>query len=236
MRAAITGSLLATAIVVCLLTVAMGRSEATASRLQPLPSSEVFLKPAEVASVENVSYPTNTTVGGVVVLDLSLTEKAQLTEAGALLDIPALTSPAASAVQTWKFRPASTADMAVPSAMTVAFVYRPPVSIWNPPPFSAALPNPASSTNAVLPAGILSVAYADYPPNSVASGAVIVQVALDASGKIEDTKILRRIADLDRLVLAAVKDWKFQAAQFQGESVKSNVVIVFVFAQPVVVP
>ena len=88
----------------------------------------------------------------------------------------------------------------------------------------------------IVIAGILSVAYADYPPNSVASGAVIVQVALDASGKIEDTKILRRIADLDRLVLAAVKDWKFQAAQFQGESVKSNVVIVFVFAQPVVVP
>ena len=235
MRAAITGSLLATA-VLSLLTMAMGRSEVIASRLVPLPPSEVFLKPPEIASVENVTYPTDTTVGGVVVLDLSLTEKAQLTEAGAMRDIPALTSSAAAAVQTWKFKPASTADMSVPSAMTVAFVYRPPVSIWDPPPFSAAIPNPASSTNAVLPAGVLSVAYADYPPNSVASGAVIVQVALDSSGKIEDTKVLRRIADLDRFALAAVKDWKFQAAQFQGEAVKSNVVIVFVFAAPVVVP
>jgi len=169
-------------------------------------------------------------------LDLSLTEKGQLTEAGALGDIPGLTSAAASAVQTWKFKPASTADMTVPSAMTVAFVYRPPMLIWNPPQFAAALPNPASSTNAVAPAGVVSVAYADYPVNSVASGAVILQVALDTGGKIEDIKTLRRIADLDRLALAAAKDWKFQAAQFQGEAVKSNVVIVFVFAAPVVVP
>jgi TonB family protein len=202
----------------------------------PVPPSEAFVKPAEVASVENAEYPPSTTAGGVVVLDLSLTEKGQLTETGALHDIPALTAAAAAAVQTWKFKPASATDMSIPSAMTVAFVYRPPVSIWNPPPFSAALPNPSSSTNAAIPAGVLSVAYADYPPDSVASGAVIVQVALDTSGKIDDMKILRGMGDLNRFALAAAKDWKFQAAQFQGEAVKSNVVIAFVFAPPVVTP
>lgn len=233
MRRNTTAALFSTLLVGFLLS-ASGTPESRAFRPILLPPSQAFLTPPEVVSVTDVTYPPKTDAEGIVVFDVSLTEKGQAAEVGAVRDIPPLTSAAAAAVQEWKFKPASQQDMPTPSAITVAFVYRPPVSIWTPPPFSPALPNPASSTNAVVPAGILAVAYADYRVNSTDSGAVIVQLALDTTGKLTDIKILRGMGAFNAPVLAAVKDWKFQPAQFQGEAVRSNVVLVFVYAPPVV--
>ena len=212
------------------------RPAPNAPRSRPSPASQVFLTPAEVVSVENVSYPPNTTAEGVVVLDVALTEKGQAAEVGAVRDIPALTSAAATAVQSWKFKPATQGDTAVPSALTVAFVYRPPVAIWKPPSFSAAVANPGSSTNAAIPAGITAITYADYPSDSTAAGAVILQLSLDSTGKITDTKILRGMGALNASALAAAKEWKFEPARFEGDTAKSNVVIAFIFAPPVLNP
>src|SRR2546421_9283031 len=103
----------------------------------------------------------------------------------------------------WRFKPASQDGMVQASAMTVAFVYRPPVSVWKPPSFTPALPNPGSSTNAYMPAGIVSVGYAEYPVNSVGSGAVVVQVTVDDSGKIESVKVIRKMAGFTGFALRA---------------------------------
>src|SRR5205807_2620383 len=192
----------------------------------------LFFKPAEVVSATNAQYPPNSIAEGVVVLDVSLTERGQVVEVGALRDIPSLTSAAASEVQSWRFKPASQDGMVQASAMTVAFVYRPPVSVWKPPSFTPALPNPGSSTNAYMPAGIVSVGYAEYPVNSVVSGAVVVQVTVDDSGKIERVKVIRKMAGFTGFALRAVKQWRFQPAQLEGEPVASNVAIAFIFARP----
>jgi TonB family protein len=232
MRTALSGMLLTVALL-CFSVAAKERRAANVFKPGLSHPAQVFFKPAEAVSVQNAQYPPDTTADGVVVLDVSLTEQGQPAEVGALRDIPALTSAAAAAVQSWKFDPAVQNDMDAPSAITVAFVYRPPVVVWQPPPFSAAIPNPASSTNAVMPAGILAVSYADYPVNSTVSGAVIVQVSLDGEGMIQDTSILRGISSLNSLALAAAKEWKFDPARLEGETVQSNVVIAFIFAPPV---
>src|SRR5437879_9616234 len=104
----------------------------------------LFFKPAEVISATNAQCPPNSIAEGFVVLDVSLTERGQVVEVGALRDIPSLTSAATSEVQSWRFKPASQDGMVQASAMTVAFVYRPPVSVWKPPSFTPALPNPGS--------------------------------------------------------------------------------------------
>jgi TonB family protein len=192
----------------------------------------LFFKPAEVVSATNAQYPANSIAAGVVVLDVSLTERGQVVEVGALRDVPSLTPAATSALQSWRFKPASQDGMVQASAMTVAFVYRPPVSVWKPPSFTPALPNSGSSTNAYMPAGIVSVGYAEYPVNSVASGAVVVQVTVDDSGKIERVKVIRKMAGFTGFALRAVKQWRFQPAQLEGQPVASNVAIAFVFARP----
>src|SRR5437879_13673014 len=110
----------------------------------------LFFKPAEVISATNAQYPPNSIAEGVVVLDVSLTERGQVVEVGALRDIPSLTSAATSEVQSWRFKPASQYGMLQASALTVAFVYRPPVSVWKRPSFPPALRNPSSSATASL--------------------------------------------------------------------------------------
>src|SRR5947209_15720728 len=107
----------------------------------------LFFKPAEVVSATNAQYPPNSIAEGVVVLDVSLTERGQVVEVGALRDIPSLTSAATSEVQSWRFKPASQDGMVQASAMTVAFVFCPPVSVWKPLSLVLSLPNSWSSLN-----------------------------------------------------------------------------------------
>jgi len=198
----------------------------------PAPAQQVFYTPIELVSASDTRYPPDSRAEGVVVLDVSLTERGQAAEVGAMRDIASLTTIAATSVQSWKFKPALHDGMPVPSAMTVAFVFRPPVLIWKPPVFAPAIPNPGSSTNAMTPAAIDSVVYAEYPVDTVASGSVVVQISVDDMGKVQRVDAVRALPPFTQPALDAAKQWKFEPARYLGERVPSKVAVVFVFAQP----
>jgi TonB family protein len=195
-------------------------------------SPQAAFKPPEVVSATDTIYPIQSVADGVVVFDLSLNESGEISGSQTLRDVASLTAPASSAVQSWKFKPASRGAMPQASSMTVAFVYRPPVSLWKPPDFSPAAPQPDSSAAGYVPPGILAVGYAQYPVNSVASGAVVVQVTVDEKGGIGRVKVVRPMPGFTSFALAAVKKWRFQPALLGGLPVASNVAIAFVFAAP----
>ncbi|MHB8607078.1 MAG: TonB family protein [Candidatus Acidiferrales bacterium] len=197
-----------------------------------LASPQVSFKPAEVASAADTRYPVESIADGVVVLNVALTERGKVSGIDAVRDVPSLTSAATSSVASWKFKPASQDGLLQASAMTVAFVFRPPVSLWKPPSFASAISNPKSITPAYTPAGIVSVGYAEYPVNSVAAGAVVVQVTVDDHGKIERMKVIRSMRGFTQFALRAAKQWRFQPATLEGKPVVSNVAIAFVFAPP----
>ena len=59
------------------------------------------------------------------------------------------------------------------------------------------------------PPKIISTADASYPINSIASGAVVLEVDLNGRGSIDSVKVLRDVPSLTAPAVAAVKKWKF---------------------------
>lgn len=213
-----------------LTTALFAAAELTCSAGLALPQAS--FKPAEVASAVDTRYPVGSIADGVVVLDVALTERGQVSGISAMRDAASLTSAATSSVESWKFKPASQDGLLQASAMTVAFVFRPPVNMWKPPSFTPAISSPEAITPTYTPAGIVSVSYANYPVNSVAAGAVVVQITVDDNGKIEGVKVIRSMRGFTQFALRAVKQWRFQPATLKGKPVVSNVAIAFVFAPP----
>src|SRR2546425_9583543 len=83
-----------------------------------------------------------------------------------------------------------------------------------------------------MPAGIVSVGYAEYPVNSVVSGAVVVQVTVDDSGKIERVKVIRKMAGFTGFALRAVKQWRLWSPQRGSQTAASKISIAFLFPPP----
>jgi TonB family protein len=57
------------------------------------------------------------------------------------------------------------------------------------------------------------------PANSTASGTVIIQALVGFDGRIEDTKIVKSIPELDEAAVTAVRQWTFKPAMAKGKPV-----------------
>src|SRR6476620_8711743 len=63
------------------------------------------------------------------------------------------------------------------------------------------------------PPAVILAADVAYPLQSVASGTVVLEVALDETGKISDVRVVRGIDSLTEPAERSVRQWKFQAAK-----------------------
>src|SRR5262249_38534950 len=120
------------------------------------------------------------------------------------------------------------------SDMTVAFVYRPATFVGTQPVLEKPIvPRGASNADGgQLPCGLVGItnmAYPEYPVNSTAWGSVIVQVEIDASGRLMKSSILRAQEPFTRFALVALKKWTFRPAQCSGKAVQSRAAIAFIF-------
>lgn len=196
-----------------------------------LGAAQAKYKPAAVISAGDLLPPENTFVTGVAVLDLSLDAAGAVSNVAVLQDLPPLTSMAKAAVESWHFKPAGAASGPQPSDLVAAFVLSPPLNFPPNPPFSSLLSKPGSGRGYILP-GIVSVSYAQYPPNSVVSGSVVIQVTVGPDGSAEAWQTVRSLNPCTRVALAAARKWSFRAATLGGRPVTSNVVIDFLFQPP----
>ena len=190
-------------------------------------------KPVELVSAADVPYPWASVADGVVVLQVATDQTGRVTGTSALRDIASLTAPAAAAVRSWKFRPASRADGPAASAMTVAVAFRPAAGPAAAPIFAAVHPEPESG---YAPAGIRAAGYPEYPWNVVAPGTVVLQVAVDEAGRAGAIETIRGIVPLTGYAMRAARAWRFEAASLNGKPVPSKVAIAFVFRLPVTGP
>ena len=81
--------------------------------------------PAAVRSASDIPYSIQSIADGVVVLDVSIDAKGAITGSTIVRDIPSLTSAATTAIQSWKFSPASSQGKPELSVIRVAIVFRP---------------------------------------------------------------------------------------------------------------
>jgi Gram-negative bacterial TonB protein C-terminal len=193
--------------------------------------AQALFKPPEVTLASDIPYPIQSIADGVVVLDASLNDKGALTGLTAVRDVPSLTSPAMSAIRTWKFSPATRLGKPAPSTLRVAVVFRPRSYLRAAPSFTPILSE--VDTNRVgqgyIPPGIVSITYPQYPINAAAPGTVVIQAIVGKSSAIQHLKVVRDLPPFTQFALSAVPKWLFQAGTLDGKPVASNLAIAFVF-------
>jgi TonB family protein len=192
-------------------------------------------EPVALMQGASTEFPIHSIADGVVVLNLLVNAAGDVRQIEALRDIPSLTAVSESSVRSWKFQPARHRGAPVEAGMVAAFVFRPPTALWSPPHFAPVRAAPRAEAEAGMryrSPGILSVAYADYPADSVASGFVVLQVTVGASGKPTRVTVVRDMPGFSERATRAAKQWRFQPAELNGARVESNVAIAFVFAPP----
>lgn len=193
-------------------------------------------RPPEIITAGDVQSPINSVANGIVILDLSLDSGGQIINIDVPRPIVPFASIARSAVRTWKFKPASLGDAPCPSVLRVAFAFR-PNSFYVTPPVFAPLVEPEGDSSdkpaGYTPPGIMAVAYPGYPINAATVGAVVVQVALDAEGKVSDVAAIRPFNPFTRFALEVAKRWRFSPATLDSAPLPAKLVIVFVFSAPI---
>jgi len=186
----------------------------------------------DIVSEGDIAYPVNTTATGLVTLLLSLDNSARVTNTQVLRDIPTLTSAAQSAAQTWSFKPASFNGKPVASSIPVSVVFSP----FNPGDtetsgMSVAASPPATPAGAAqyTPPQITSASFAMYPPNTLAQGTVVLDVAIGKTGQVTGVQVVRGVEALTGPAVSAVKTWSYSPASANGRPIAAKVVIAFVF-------
>lgn len=86
------------------------------------------------------------------------------------------------------------------------------------------------------PPAVISAVEAIYPLQSVASGTVVLEVALDDRGEITAVRVVRDIPSLTEPAQRSIRQWKFRPAQLDGKPVDSKMAVAFSFVPPNVGP
>lgn len=200
------------------------------------PAQAPFQSP-KLISATDVPFPVNSIASGIVIVDVSLDSKGEITDVSVPRPIASLTSAAISAVRAWKFSSATFDSTAKASVLRVAFAFRPRTIIAAPPSFDP-LVQPEGSTPenklGYFPPGIQIAGYPSYPIDAAYVGTVVVQARVNAEGKATDVKVVRAFNPFTRFALDEVKNWRFQPATLDGMPVPANVVIAFVYSPPIV--
>ncbi|MGC2418053.1 MAG: energy transducer TonB [Candidatus Acidiferrales bacterium] len=190
--------------------------------------------PPSLATAASITYPIDSAAAGVVVVAVNLDDAGKIKNTDVLRDIPSLTSPVLLSIQKWTFRPATLDGAGVDSTITVSVVF-------NPSDFRlAGTENPAlgkevmvlpQDANGFLPPKTTTASWANYPLNSVAQGAVVLEAHVSRSGQV--THVIPVWAPfLAKTSIEAVEKWTFQPATFDGRSINANAVIGYVYRPP----
>jgi TonB family protein len=72
-----------------------------------------------------------------------------------------------------------------------------------------------------------------YPATSVAYGFVTLDVTVDATGAVEEVRVVRDVTSLTAEAVRAVKNWRFEPAKNDGRSVRARTAVIVVFCPAV---
>jgi TonB family protein len=207
------------------LTLALGAAAQTDSKYEGV----------SLVTASDVAYPPEARSAGMVTLDVTVDSSGAVQTVQAARNVPPLTKAAEDAVRQWKFHPATKGDQPVSGIIRVNVVFNPfnpsDVSIPNkplPPPEGTA----ANAAGVFRPPDVKSAGYAVYPPDTVASGAVVLDIQLSEDGSVQEVSTLRGVDRLAAASSKALRNWQFTPAAYEGKPIASHEVVVFVFVRP----
>jgi outer membrane biosynthesis protein TonB len=189
---------------------------------------------ASVSKAGDIPYPANSLDAGMVTLSVYVEKTGQVLGVTILRDISSVSGPATAAVRSWTYIPATLDGKPVASTLTINIEYDPGFlgadNIPLPPPSQV---QPISKdVPAFFAAQLNAATFAPYPAKAKAQGAVVLNVTLDTNGNAAQVVPLRDVPPLTASATAALKNWNFSAATYEGNPIQSHMVVAFVFRSP----
>jgi TonB family protein len=190
--------------------------------------------PASVSKAGDIPYPASSLDAGVVTLSVYIEKTGQVLGVTILRDIPSVSGPATAAVRSWTYTPATLDGKPVQSTLTISIEYDPGFlgadNIPLPPPSQV---QPISKDDPPFFPPVLNTAtFAPYPAKAKAQGTVVLNLTLDTNGNASQVVTLRDIPPLTAAATAALKNWNFSAATYDGNPIQSHMAVAFVFRSP----
>jgi hypothetical protein len=191
-------------------------------------------QPPEALSITDIDASTFSIASGTVVLDAVISEAGKVQTVEVRRDIASLTEPLVRAVNEWKFSPATFAGKEVTSRVPVAFTVRPPLWHVDQIPLPALKPQTGAAIQAEYqPAEVIRAVFPKHPESSIVNAVtVVLEVTLSEKGAAGEAKVLRDFPPLTAEAEAAVGDWRFMPATYNGRPVPSKIILAFMFRPP----
>jgi hypothetical protein len=188
--------------------------------------------PPDITAASDIPYPINNVASGLVSVSVNLTAGGQVQNVEVVRDIPGLTAGVTNAVNTWMFTPGKLDGKPVPSTINVQVVFNPgtpqPQNLQVRPGAATPPPNPPG----YLPPQMSQVSYAVNPANSVATGAVVLDLLVNKYSEVKKVTPIRSVPSLAAPATAAVKTWTVNPATFNEKMLDAKLVVAFVFRSP----
>lgn len=86
-----------------------------------------------------------------------------------------------------------------------------------------------------VPPKLLRTATPEYPKAAYEpgrEGTVVLEILIDAEGRVMDARVTKSIAEFDRAALACVSQWRFIPAQRRGHPVPAKATAMVIFKRP----
>jgi hypothetical protein len=96
---------------------------------------------------------------------------------------------------------------------------------------------PGALVSPPLPAGyappqMAQASYAVYPPNSIGTGTVVLDLVINKFSEVKEVTPIRSVPSLTAAAIAAVKNWTVNPATLNEKKLKAHVIVAFVFRSP----
>jgi outer membrane biosynthesis protein TonB len=187
---------------------------------------------AKLRQAGQIAYPMNSQQPGFVTLDVRVDSSGSVQNVAVVRDVPPLTAAVQSSLNGWQFSPAKMDGQTIAGVVGVTVAFNP----YNPSgvglPGESLQPASSAATGDFHPAQVQKAHYAIYPPNTVASGAVVLNVRVGADGAVHSVTSIGDKRALTTPSVNAVQTWTFAPATYKGQAVPSDVAVIFVFASP----
>jgi Gram-negative bacterial TonB protein C-terminal len=188
--------------------------------------------PPDITAASDIPYPIDNIASGLVSLAVNLSATGQSQSVTIARGITGLAEAASNSVSTWTFTPGKLDGIAVPSTINVQILFNPgALQNQNVPLQPGALVSPPLPSG-YLPPQMAQASYAVYPPNSVATGAVVLGLLINKYSEVKKVTPIRSVASLTEPAIAAAKNWTINPATLNEKKLDATVVVAFVFRSP----
>lgn len=174
--------------------------------------------------------------GGEVLIEAIVDQTGRAGRPVVLRGTPPYTQMVLDAMTLWRFEPAHTVTAegtktAVDMPIAIAAVYRPPVLMNTPTIGEPARDWSKPSTDLAYP---LSLEMPNYPPQARDGGVVLLEVALDETGVVRDTRGVASTGGFESTAREALAKWRFKGGAYRARPVSTTAYVLFGFRPPVV--